>query len=96
MKPVSEAYVIGMEGDINSVHRGVIPFQLTTGAMPSEALLLRGCDLDMSGPVWTFTPEIDFKETRLKNGVKPASPVNLYIVKRLAGKTSETAIRESV
>jgi len=35
---------------------GLIQFQLTTGARPGEALIARGCDINVSGHVWEFTP----------------------------------------
>jgi integrase len=57
IKPVPEAYINAVEEYVLLPVWGAIRFQLATGARPGEALIIRGCDLDMSGPIWTYTPE---------------------------------------
>lgn len=34
----------------------MIQLQLLTGMRPGEARLMRGCDLDVSGNIWTYSP----------------------------------------
>ena len=36
--------------------RGLVEFQRLTGCRPGEACFARRCDIDMTGPVWTYTP----------------------------------------
>jgi integrase len=34
----------------------MIELQLVTGMRPSEVVLLRACDIDMSGKIWEYRP----------------------------------------
>lgn len=36
--------------------RAMIRLQVLTGARPGEACAMRGCDIDMTGPVWLYRP----------------------------------------
>ncbi|MFM7243679.1 MAG: site-specific integrase [Planctomycetaceae bacterium] len=42
---------------LSRVVAAMIQFQRWTGARPGEAVLLRPCDIDRSGPVWVYTPQ---------------------------------------
>ena len=57
VKPVPIEFVNSVKKHLQSSVWSAIQFQLLTGARPGEALIIRGCDLDMSGPVWTYRPE---------------------------------------
>jgi integrase len=35
----------------------MIQLQLLTGMRPGEVVVMRGCDLNMTGPVWTYLPK---------------------------------------
>ena len=35
----------------------MIELQLLTGMRPGEVTIMRGCDIDMTGTVWTYRPE---------------------------------------
>jgi integrase len=39
--------------------RALVELQLSTGMRPGEAVVLRGADLDTSGPVWLYRPGSD-------------------------------------
>jgi len=56
VKPVPEAYIDAVEPFVSTPVWGLIRFQLATGARPGEALIVRGCDLNMKGKVWEFKP----------------------------------------
>ena len=36
--------------------RALIDLQLATGMRSGEAVIIRGCDVDMSGVTWTYIP----------------------------------------
>lgn len=54
--PVEDAVVDATLPHLNRHVRGLVEFQRLTGCRPGEACRLRRCEIDMSGPVWTFKP----------------------------------------
>lgn len=56
VKPADPAAVEGALLKLPPVLASVVRFQLLTAARPGEALQLRACDLDRSGPVWLYRP----------------------------------------
>ncbi|MFV0443957.1 MAG: tyrosine-type recombinase/integrase, partial [Planctomycetaceae bacterium] len=57
VKPVSIEEVEATETFMSLAVRGLVRFQLYTGARPGEARIVRPCDIDRSGPVWKFIPQ---------------------------------------
>lgn len=57
IKPVPPAYVEGVLSHVPCPVRAMIEVQLLTGMRPGEIVIMRGCDLDTSGRVWTYTPQ---------------------------------------
>jgi integrase len=57
VKPVPEAFVAAAEPFVSRQVWAMIQLQLASGMRPGEVVLVRTCDLDMSGRVWVFTPE---------------------------------------
>lgn len=56
MKPVPEAYVEAAIAHLSKQVTAMIRLQQLTGMRPGEVTILRACDLDMGGKVWTYTP----------------------------------------
>ena len=56
VKPVPQAFVDAIEGFVSRPVWGMVRFQLATGGRPGEVRIVRGCDLNMSGDIWEFTP----------------------------------------
>jgi len=56
VKPVSVTDVMAVKPFVSRPVWGLIQVQLLTGCRPGEATVMRGCDLDTSGPVWVYTP----------------------------------------
>ena len=57
VKPVPEALVNAVQAHVAPQVWSMIQLQLLTGARPGEVCIMRGCDLDTSGRVWTYTPK---------------------------------------
>jgi integrase len=57
VKPVSEAVVDATLAFLPAVIADMIRFQRLTGCRPGEVCILRPCDLDTSGEVWSYRPE---------------------------------------
>lgn len=56
VKPVPEAFVDAVKPYVSRQIWGLIQFQRTTGARPGEALIVRGCDINMTGRIWEYRP----------------------------------------
>jgi len=54
--PVDDAVVDATLPHLNRYVRGMVQFQRLSGCRPGEVCLLRRCDIDMSNPVWLYTP----------------------------------------
>jgi integrase len=57
VKPIPTAYVEAVLSHVSGPVRAMIEVQLLTGMRPGEIVLMRGCDLDTSGKVWTYSPQ---------------------------------------
>jgi integrase len=57
VKPVPEPFIAATLPLLPPPIAAVVELQLLTGMRPSEALMIRACDLDMSGRVWIYRPE---------------------------------------
>ncbi len=54
--PVAQAAVDAIEPHVSRPIWGAIQVQLLAGMRPGEVLAMRGCDLNMSGEIWEYTP----------------------------------------
>jgi integrase len=56
VKPVPESYILAVLPHVSRQVAAMIQLQEITGMRPGEVTIMRGCDLDGSGKVWTYTP----------------------------------------
>ena len=56
VKPVPFERVEAIQPYVKPPVWAMIQVQLFTGARPGEVLIMRGCDLDMTGDVWAYIP----------------------------------------
>ncbi len=57
VKPVPDAAVDAIRPHVRSEIWAMIDLQRWTGMRPGEVLIMRGCDLNTSGPIWEYRPE---------------------------------------
>ena len=59
VRPVPEEWVEATieRGRPSRQVEGLIRLQLASGMRPGEAVIMRGCDIDTTGPVWVYTPQ---------------------------------------
>ena len=57
VRPVPEEHVSAVFPHVSKQVRAMIELQLLTGMRPGEVRLMRGCDLDTTERVWSYTPE---------------------------------------
>ena len=59
VKPVADAVVEATLPFLRPQVRAMVLLQRHAGMRPGEVCIMRGIDIDMSGPVWTYTPVSD-------------------------------------
>ena len=64
VKPVAEAHVEQAAAFMPPPVAAMVRLQLVTGMRPGEVVLMRGCDLDVGGRVWTYQPRRHKNEHR--------------------------------
>jgi len=57
VRPVPEAFVDAVLPHLLPPVQAMVELQRLTGMRPGEVLIMRGCDLDVTGVVWTYTPQ---------------------------------------
>src|SRR5207247_11449664 len=57
VRPGPEEWVERTLDHLSRQVEGLIRLQLASGMRPGEAVIMRGCDLDTTGAVWTYKPE---------------------------------------
>jgi integrase len=57
VKPVSVAQVEAVLPFLRPTVADMVRLQLITGMRPGEVVIMRGIDIDMSGPVWLYRPK---------------------------------------
>lgn len=57
VKPVTEEQIEATLPLLNRFIRAMVQVQLLSGARPGEICILRTCDVDINGQVWTFVPQ---------------------------------------
>ncbi len=57
IRPVADATVDATLPHLTPTVRAMVELQRHTGMRPGEVCIVRTCDIDTSGKVWTFTPE---------------------------------------
>lgn len=55
--PVSQAAIDAIRPFVSDEIWAMTQFQLATGARPGEVVVIRGCDLTLTGQVWEFRPQ---------------------------------------
>jgi len=56
VKPVPDAHVDAIRPFVSRPMWAMIELQRLTGMRPGEVVIMRGCDLDMSGKLWQYQP----------------------------------------
>lgn len=57
VKPVPQADIDAVISRVTRPVKAMIELQLVTGMRPGEVVLMRTCDVDMSGKIWEYRPE---------------------------------------
>jgi integrase len=58
VKPVPEAFVDAVRPYVSRKAWAMVELQRLTGMRPDEVCIMRTCDLDTSGRIWTYRPSV--------------------------------------
>lgn len=81
VRPVPQAYIDAVRPYVSGQVWAAIQLQVLTGARPGEVLAMRGCDLNMSGTVWEYTPAAHKSQHRGKQRIIHLGPQAQRIVR---------------
>jgi integrase len=82
VKPVARAVVEDTLPILRPMMADMVRLQLETGMRPGELVVMRACDLDMSGPVWLYRPASHKTLHHGHERVVPIGPRGQAIVRR--------------
>jgi integrase len=81
VKPVPLAHVEAILPFLRPTVANMVRLQLFTGMRPGEVVIMRGIDIDMTGPVWLYRPESHKTAHRGHHRVVAIGPKGQEIVK---------------
>jgi integrase len=99
VRPVSIALVEDTLQHVPTLVADMLSLQLATGMRSGETCIMRGCDIDVSGPIWLYRPSSHKNLHREMGRVVPLGPKAQEIVKRYLKPSMESYLfspRDSV
>jgi integrase len=82
VKPVPETFVAAVRQHVLPEVWAMIEVQRLTGMRPGEVCVMRACDIDMSGDVWTYRPRRHKMAHRGRDRVVCLGPLAQQVVKQ--------------
>ncbi|QDT54767.1 site-specific tyrosine recombinase XerD [Caulifigura coniformis] len=93
VKPVPDAWVEAVKTHVSRQIWGVIEFQRATGARPTEALIVRPCDIDMTSDVWEYRPHRHKTQHHGKERVVMIGPKGQAVLREFMAGPDDYAFR---
>jgi site-specific recombinase XerD len=81
VKPVPDAWVDLVVPHLSPQVAAMVQLQRLTGMRPCEVVIMRACDIDMSGDVWMYEPYRHKNEWREQTRLIPLGPKAQEIIK---------------
>ena len=82
VQPVARAVVEDTLAILRPMLADMVRLQVETGMRPGELVVLRACDLDMTGPVWLYRPSSHKTQHHGHERVVPIGPKGQAIIRR--------------
>lgn len=82
IKPVPNDYVDATLSHVGRAVRGMIEVQRLTGMRPGEVIIMRACDIDMTGDIWLYRPVRHKNTWRGRDRVCPIGPKAQTIIRK--------------
>jgi integrase len=82
VQPVSRAVVEDTLPILRPMLADMVRLQLETGMRPGELVVMRACDLDMTGKVWLYRPRAHKTEHHGHDRIVPIGPKGQEIIRR--------------
>lgn len=83
VQPVPEAHIRAALPFMPTLVRAMVELQLLTAARPGEIVILRPCDIDMTGGVWLYRPTAHKNSWRGLDRIVPIGPQGQGIIRPL-------------
>ena len=87
--PVARAVVEETLPILRPMLADMVNLQLETGMRPGELVVMRACDLDMTGPVWLYRPSTHKTRHHGHERVVPIGPRGQEIIRRHLSTSTE-------
>ena len=88
--PVSDEVIEATLLHLPEVVSDMVRLQRLAGTRPAEVCILRPCDLDRTGEIWTYTPQWHKTDYADKERVIPIGPRAQEILRRYLARDAET------
>jgi integrase len=82
VRPVSRAVVEDTLPLLRPMQADMVRLQLETGMRPGELVVMRACDIDMTGPVWLYRPRSHKTQHHGHERIVPIGPKGQEIIRR--------------
>ena len=82
VQPVARAVVVDTLAVLRPLLADMVQLQLETGMRPGELLVMRGCDIDMTGAIWLYRPAAHKTQHHGHERIVPIGPKGQMIVRR--------------
>jgi len=82
VKPVHEAHVQAIQPHVSRQVWAMIELQRLTGMRPGEAVIMRACDIDMTGDLWEYRPSSHKGEHHDRERIIPLGPRSQAVSRR--------------
>jgi integrase len=81
VKPVPDAWVDAVLPFLSAPVRAMVVIQRLTGARPCEVVIMRACDIDLSGEIWIYEPASHKNKWRGHRRIIPLGPQSQEIIR---------------
>lgn len=93
VRPVPELDFLAIEPNVSRQVWGLARFMKLTGARPSEAVLIRWCDIDAEGEVWRYEPSRHKTQHKRLHRVIAIGPRAQAVLMEFKGKDQDYVFR---
>jgi len=81
VRPVPDAWISPVLPFLSAQVRAMVEVQRLTGMRPAEVVIMRSCDVDVSGEIWFYEPETHKNQWRGHRRIVPIGPRAQQIIR---------------
>ncbi|WP_254508940.1 tyrosine-type recombinase/integrase [Anatilimnocola floriformis] len=92
VKPVADVWVDAILPYLSPQVAAMVQLQRLTGTRPGEVVIIRACDIDMSGDVWIYQPQDHKTEWRDHSRTIPLGPKAQQVIRPFLSLSTEQCL----